>query len=166
MRDNEDFMDDSLTALFKSISASQNVDYYWMRGIVKQESDENPYALRYEVNYNYLLNPTFYAKRLGLSLTTEINTQKMSWGLCQIMGALAREQGFSDEIGKLFIPEINLEHLAKRITKLMTFSKDESDVFAMYNGGEGAFHKLNGVYRNQAYVNGVLNHIEEIKKSE
>lgn len=156
-------MDQSLTDLFKSISQLHDIDYYWLRAIVRQESDDNIYALRFEATYHYLLNPIHFSKKLGITLNTEITTQKMSWGLCQMMGGLAREQGFEEDMGKFFDPKINLTHLAKRLAKLRTISVYSGDVFAMYNGGEGAHKLLDGRYTNQNYVDSVMKYMEEIK---
>jgi hypothetical protein len=159
-------MDPSLVDLFKSISEIHEVDYYWMRAIVRQESHENVYALRYETTYNYLLNPIQYSKTLNITLNTEITTQKMSWGLCQMMGALAREQGFIEEMGKFFDPMINLTHLGIRLAHLKKISSYVGDVAAMYNGGEGAHHLVNNQYRNQKYVDAVVSHITELRDEE
>lgn len=141
---------------------SYGIDPLWVKAIVAQESAFNPYALRYEERYQYLYKVPIFAHKLGISEDTEMTTQKMSFGLGQVMLALAREQGFDGHAGELFQPEINIEHVCKRLQYLKArnfFAPD--DVFAGYNGGPGAMIKTAGnIYRNQDYVDSVKRHLK------
>ena len=62
----------------------------WMLGWMDTESSLNQYAMRYEPKYRWLYPPNDKPKQ-G---TTEWYAQKVSWGILQIMGAVARERGF------------------------------------------------------------------------
>lgn len=56
--------------------------------VIEQESNWNPWAIRFE--------PAFYERYIAgkVTNTTEAHAQSTSWGLCQVMGATARESGF------------------------------------------------------------------------
>lgn len=133
---------------------------------IKQESEFNPYAVRYELRYRW----TVVSKRVlegikpGISdehMKTELQLQKFSWGLMQVMGAVARERKFKGWLTELTDPVINIvigiDHLlwfASRYQKV-------SDIISSYN--QGSPRKSNGLYRNQEYVDSVLGHAERYK---
>lgn len=152
--------------LCKKHGAEFAVDPLWIQAIIQQESAWNEYAIRYEVNYRYLYDTNGCAARALVTLNTEIATQKMSWGLGQIMGGLAREQGLVGPMGQLFEADTNIWHVAKRLCRLMKFSNLDEDVFAMYNSGPDALHKVSGKYMNQTYVDSVLMHLKNIQVSQ
>lgn len=132
-----------------------DLDPSWLKAIISQESNWNPWAVRFEPGYQWLYEIVKSAKKAQVSLDTESATQKMSWGLGQVMGALAREQGLIGPIPSLLTPEVNLEHMCIRLKYLKSLSSNKDDVFAMYNGGPAANKKMDGKYRNQLYVDGV-----------
>lgn len=133
----------------------------WIKSIIMQESRWKQYALRYEPEYPYLVKPEELAHKYGITEATETQSQKMSWGLGQIMGALAREQGHIGPMGELFEPSVNIDHVAMRLSYLKKHSETEDDVFASYNGGLGVLNskKLHGIYSNQSYVDSVKKHL-------
>jgi hypothetical protein len=148
--------------LIESIAAFHAIDPRWLTAIVTQESQWNMFAVRYEPAYQYLYHPETYASGL-ISFATEINTQKSSWGLGQIMGALYREQGGKGFMAELLIPEINLKHIAIRLAYLQKKSKDPATIFAGYNGGVGAMRKLpSGLFRNELYVRNVQKYVSKL----
>lgn len=134
----------------------------WMKAIITQESQWNPFAIRYEPNYRYLYQTESFAKIPLNNLSTEMMTQRMSWGLAQIMGGLAREQGHQGLMGELLDPETNLKHLCIRIRDLRKISALPDDIFAMYNGGPAAIHKSGGKYSNQVYVDAIHSHLQNV----
>jgi soluble lytic murein transglycosylase-like protein len=138
-----------------SSSLKYDIPSEWVKGIITQESNWDPFAVRYEPTYSYLFHVSEYANRLGISIQTETQCQKMSWGLGQLMGALARELGHQGQMGLLFDLNINIDLLSKRLAQLKKISPIPDDVFAMYNGGPGALKKVNGKYTNQSYVDSV-----------
>lgn len=132
----------------------------WISAIIEQESNWNTYAVRYEPTYPYIFHASEFAHRLVLSIETETQCQKMSWGLGQLMGALARELGHQGPMGQLFDPETNIGFLARRLSQLKKISPLMEDIFAGYNGGPGAMKKVNDRYPNQGYVDSVKKHLQ------
>lgn len=82
--------------------------------------------------------------------------QQASWGLMQIMGALARELGFDGKyLGQICEVPINLELGCKHLRGLLTWAKgDIEQALAAYNGG----HSWNRErpFRHQPYATKVL----------
>ena len=121
-------------------------------GIIETESNGNPHAARYEQNYRWTLPQ---APRPGnCTQNTETVMQKTSWGLMQIMGAVAREHGFTGWLSALTGPEQNvivgLIHLVKLHKRF--FEKYGMDgVVAAYNAGSPRFEE-GGKFVNQKYV--------------
>lgn len=155
-------IDSILETLIRKTCNVYQVDPNWLKAIVTQESQWNQYAIRYESSYQWLHQPESCAKKSGVSLATEIATQKMSWGLGQVMGALAREQGHTGMLSELVKPEVCLKHVCIRIDRLKKISADPADVFSMYNGGPSAIHKNSGLYLNQRYVTSVLSYLAKL----
>lgn len=148
-----------LKPLIEKNAFSYGLDPSWFPAIITQESRWNLLAVRYEPNYAYLYRPEQFTSGFN-SMATEVNTQKTSWGLGQIMGALAREQGHTGLMAELLIPDINIKHMAIRLAGLKKRSTEADFIFAGYNGGPGAMHKLaNGQFPNQQYVDGVRKYL-------
>lgn len=159
-------MQGMVTLKFESLilyaSNEYGIDPKWFQAIISQESNWDICALRYESGYQWLYDTEECAKRSKVTLATEIACQKMSWGLGQIMGALAREQGLMGSLVMMIQPEINIEHMGIRLKHLKNLSQEPSDVFAMYNGGPSARRKNNGVYLNQSYVDKVMEKLSSL----
>lgn len=130
-----------------------------VKAIIQQESNFNPHVLRYEPEYKYLYSSSTYAHELGITVETEIITQKISWGLGQIMGGLARELGFRDHMNVLLIPEVNIKYIFENIKRIGHQAVTPTEVFACYNGGMGSLYikYKTGVFPNQKYVESCMN---------
>lgn len=123
--------------------------------ICKQESNCNPFAERFEPAFRWIIGASDYAKAIGSSVDTETNGQKKSYGLMQIMGSVAREQGFKGWFGELFDPDLNIEYGTRHLSKFLQKHSDISLAVSAYNAG--APKRLpNGNLVNQSYVNSVL----------
>lgn len=154
---------DAIEEILQASALATQVDSKWVKAIICQESQWNQYAVRFEPGYRWLYYPQIFSKHYLISLDTETTTQKMSWGLGQIMGALAREQGHKGLMAELLKPEVNIKHICIRLKKLKTISPLAEDVFAMYNGGAAAKQKnQTGKYRNQEYVDSVLSYLQKL----
>lgn len=124
-------------------------------GVCKKESTMNPAAIRYEPDYRWLFTPEKVRPKF-CSIATETALQKCSWGLMQVMGAVYREYGYTDWL-TMITGDIDsqikygCQHLAKQVKR---FGKIESALSA-YNAGSIVL--VNGKFRNQEYVDDVLN---------
>lgn len=149
--------------LIQKYAQKFNIDQNWVKAIISTESDWNQYALRYESSYQYVFEIEKCAKRARVTLATELATQRISWGLGQIMGSLAREQGHTTSLSELCDPETNIVHLCTRLSYLKLHAGGiESSIFAGYNGGLGALRKVNNLYLNQKYVDTVNSHLDKL----
>lgn len=82
--------------------------------------------------------------------------QQASWGLLQLMGAVARENGFTGNyLTELCDPVVNLSIGCNHLSELILWAKGNvPQALAAYNGGKGG----NSVapFRNQSYADKVL----------
>lgn len=150
--------------LVKNISYSTNVmiDPILMLSIVYQESRAKPYITRYEPKYGYLYMPLHYANKLFTTMETEVEHQKTSWGLCQIMGGVARELGFDDYMPALCIPATNLYFGGKLLSRLQEKYESIDDVISSYNAGSPRKNDQ-GLYLNQEYVDSVKGYMTYLR---
>ncbi len=103
--------------------------------ICEQESNWNPWAIRYE--------PTFLSKYIAPLYTagkisgTEAYARAFSWGLMQVMGQTAREHGFADAyLSGLCEPIVGLEIGCKVLThKLAVNEGNVRRALLAWNGG-------------------------------
>jgi soluble lytic murein transglycosylase-like protein len=119
------------TGLAKQVAQEHGLDPALVCAIVEQESAWNPWAIRYE--------PAFYSKYIsalrGLT-ATEGCSRAISWGLVQLMGECARENGYTGALAALCDPQTGLEqgciHFAK---KLKAAAGDTAKALQLWNGG-------------------------------
>lgn len=149
----------------KKAANDNTVDPNVIKAIISQESQWNMFAIRNEPNYRWLYKVEEFAKHPLISLSTELATQKMSWGLGQIMGGLAREQGHKGLMGELLDPNVNIKHIGLRVKTLSDITKTPEEIFACYNGGPDALHKVNGVFRNLQYVQACMAFLTKYQQS-
>lgn len=130
--------------------------------IIMQESGGRIYVSRYEEKYNYLYMPLHYSQALNYAMMTEINQQRTSWGLMQIMGAVAREHGFDDYFPALCIPATNILIGSKFVSNLLGKHGSIEAVFSAYNAGSPK-RDAYGKYLNQGYVDSAMGYFAEIR---
>lgn len=153
--------------LIEDVADEENVPVNLLAAIIQTESSNNRYACRFEPHYKWVYKTKDNARDNGLTEATETVMQMTSFGLCQIMGAVARELGLKGSLFQLLDEKINLQYAAKLLKRLASKHKERDDIIASYNAGS-PIKGLNGVYRNQAYVDKVnlyLSAIEAAKKS-
>jgi len=125
-------------------------------GIIQKESAFNPYTARYEPHYRWLYKPEKFYKTYSSSIKTEIVFQKTSWGLMQVMGALARELGYEKPLPFLFVDvEAQLGLGITYFKMLLDRYGNIEDAVSAYNAGYPAKNEA-GMYINQNYVSDVL----------
>ena len=119
---------------------AHGLDPATLAGLVCQESAGKPDAKRHEPGYRWDFgddpheHPTLPP---GLSLSEDLELQKWSYGLCQIMGAVAREHGFAGHLEELLTDtaanlELGARHLARQMKRA---NGDARQALLYYNGG-------------------------------
>jgi len=161
------------TSLAKDIAKKHKLPPALVYAIIKVESGQDSAAVRFEPHYRYLWDvrrnrpfrrltsaesrsetaPADFHAPSGVGRHTEWQHQQTSWGLMQVMGAVARERGYTGRfLSSLMIPEVGLEygcrHLAHyayacRYLKLYGWA----GVCRAYNGGPyAAINNINPEY--------------------
>ena len=133
--------------------------------VCQAESSLNEWAYRFEPHFKWLVG---HADDLS---ATERTGQMISWGLMQVMGAVAREYGFTGTLPSLCLPSLGLKFGMKHLTKFYAKYQDWPDTLASYNAGSPK-KNADGKFYNQAYVDLVLRlwaqyeHVIPLKASE
>jgi soluble lytic murein transglycosylase-like protein len=150
--------------LAKKEAIKNGLDPDLVFAIIKTESNWNPFAIRYEAHFKYLYEPRALAQNYNISMATMEIMQKCSFGLMQIMCAVAYELGFRDTPAKLFDPQINLEWGCKKLRQLShRYGSDESKIVSAYNMGS-AIKLDSGMFKNQIYVDKVYSELLNLRK--
>lgn len=165
--------------LLQAKAAAHGLPPLFVMAIVSQESDGEPYAWNPEPRYRYLWDvkrqapfralsdferesetPPHDFPTLGGDHDQEWWAQQASWGLMQVMGAVARERGFRDTyLPALLDPDTNLEYGCRHLSWLFSrfyFQHGWAGVAAAYNAGAPRRVPVTGPYENQGYVDQVL----------
>jgi len=143
--------------------------------VVEQESSFDPWSWNPEPRYRYLwdvlmqrpfrkLTPAEIASEIppkdfraykGVPADAEWWGQQASWGLMQIMGAVARERGFMGRfLSQLCDPPEGLKYGCIHLAAYLRRYKDPFRALEAYNGGPGA------VGHNAKYAKEVLARLE------
>lgn len=149
--------------LAKNVGLEHDVSPKLILAIIYQESKGVPWITRYEPDYHYLYKTQDMAHKLQQTEETIIKEQKTSWGLMQIMGAVAHELGHPGYLSELVSPATNLYWSAKLLKKLQCRYNAVSEVIASYNAGSPR-QDGKGFYVNQKYVDSVLTYMGDVVK--
>lgn len=148
--------------LIEDVADSENIPKELLGAIIQTESGGNKYACRFEPHYKWLYKQKENAKDNGITEATETVFQMTSWGLCQVMGAVAREFGLKGPIFQLLDEKTNMEIACKLLKRLASRYKEGNDIIAAYNAGS-PIKSMKGEYRNQNYVDKVNLYLSAIK---
>lgn len=137
-----------LILLAKSIALSNDLSSTLVCAICEQESNWNPWAVRYE--------PAFfirYTSTLKVS-ETEKYSRAFSYGLMQIMGQTAREFGFSGQYcTEICDPETSLSLGCKKLKHCLSLSNGNvEDALLKYNGGGNKSYPSSVLSRMKNYL--------------
>lgn len=117
--------------LAKKVADKYAVDPALFCALIRHESSWDPRATRYE--------PAFYDRYISHMAMLTVDEKRLratSLGLCQVMGQVAREQGYTGQLEGLFDPETNMEHGAKKLARcLKRATGDVREALLLYNGG-------------------------------
>jgi soluble lytic murein transglycosylase-like protein len=158
----------------RRVALKHHLDPLDVMALIKVESGFNAYAWNPEPGYRYLwdvrkrapwtpmpsveglLKPPPGFPALAGDPDQEWWAQRASWGLMQIMGAVAREVGFlGPYLTELTDPLVNLEYGCVKLARVFGIAgSDKERAFATWNGGPGGNAKP--PYRNAAYAAKVL----------
>ena len=161
-------------------ATSQGLDPRVVAALIRVESGGNRWAWNPEPAYRYVWNVV--TQRPFRALTPEEAARKTppadfpvlagdrdqewwgqqaSWGLMQVMGALARERGFRGlYLTELTDPALNLSIGCAHLAGLMRWAEgDLVQALAAYNGGKVG--NTQAPFRNQAYADRVLSALAE-----
>lgn len=135
-----------------------------VKAIVQVESAGNPWASKPEPLYRWTFETEKWAKRVGVPLDTETWQQKASWGLMQIMGAVARERGCTLQyLDQLCDPKYGLKYGIEHLKWLRDAKGYQGDnLISAYNQGSPR-REPDGLYVNQKYVNRVQAEIARLE---
>lgn len=131
------------------------LDSCLLAALVVQESSGDPLAVRHEPRYAYLWDvrewqafrrlseeerrsakpPEDFGAPVGVSAATEWAQQRTSWGLCQVMGATARQLGFRGRfLSALCEPTLGADYGARYLAGLLE-RFDAMSALSAYNAG-------------------------------
>jgi hypothetical protein len=144
------------------------------RAFALKESNYQPFAERVEANYvektgTYAKNIRAAAYKFARerhwqpSFLTEVYNRGKSITLFQIMGQNMRDMGYSQPYLNYVSLNDQFDYFGKFIQPLVKKHKGNiAAVASEYNGGYGAvkYKATHGVYRNQAYVDGLLRNLQ------
>jgi hypothetical protein len=168
-------MTSEYTSEILTVSAQFKLNPDMVAAQVTVESAGNPWAWNPEPAYRYLWNVRLHKPFRPLTANEMINelppadfptlagdrdqewwAQQASWGLMQVVGAVARQYGFRNNyLSELCEPIQGLTVGCHVMSDLLEWSNgDISQALAAYNGGR--YGNAARPFRNQAYADKVL----------
>lgn len=149
-----------------NLSKQFEIPLYLADAIICTESEYLQYAVRYEPHMNLVQLPQMFSKKNHITLGTEKQLQKFSFGLFQVLGVTARSMGFDGALPELFEIEKNIIWGLRYLDKQLHRYRYEDEAIAAYNRGS-AFKNATNTFVNQGYVDKVHFFIDRngLKKS-
>jgi soluble lytic murein transglycosylase-like protein len=149
--------------LIYSKAIDAGLEPFIVAAIVYRESSGFVYAVKFEPKFKYIHRAEHFAKYQRITVETEVNLQKHSFGLMQVMGGTARWRGFNGALPALYKPENNLYWGCYHLSRLKDKWPEKKDYISAYNQGSPRIDPKTGEYCNQEYVDYVLKKYEELK---
>ncbi len=147
--------------LIKKYASEYDLDNKIVYGVVMQESRGDQFAVRYEKHYKWIEDPKKHKPNI-CSTDTEIELQKMSFGLMQMMGGVFRQLGFEGWLTKVMIdPYIQLDYGCRFLARKIKRYGLKGGVCS-YNSGSPIMDSHNE-YRNIGYYDKVISYSKELK---
>lgn len=151
--------------LISEVAQRHRLDPYLVAAICQKESGGVALRTRFEPHYRYLFEVRTFASNQGITAETEEAHQRTSFGLMQVMGAVARERGYRGFLVSLATdPELGIECGCRHLKWLSErhYIAEESDLISSYNQG-GPYKTAGGQYRNFRYVDEVDRMLRELR---
>lgn len=148
--------------------------------VIQVESAGNPFAVRAEMTalldqngrqvfmsrWHYPFHPKEIAEKLGCTVPTEKVFQATSFGPMQIMGAVAREHGFTGWLTELCSWSLGTEFGCRHLRKMRDrYGEDPATLYAAYNAGSPR-KTPGGMFENQRNVDRFMTFYREIEESQ
>jgi len=149
-------------SLVRDMAVQFDVHPLLIAAVILQESAGISCAQRFEPRWRYHWNTVEWARVVGSTVSTERVGQATSWGFMQVMGGVAREQGFNGWFPELCKPELGIYYGTKVLSQKLDEYPEGHDAIAAYNAGTPR-KREDGTYRNQEYVDGVLTYLESLE---
>lgn len=168
----------AIAAVVSATAQRHGLDPCVFAALVTKESSGDPFAIRHEPGYRWLWDcwegkpfrrlevaemfsskpPADFRSFTGASAPTEWAAQRTSWGICQVMGAVAREHGFRGPfLSSLVEPEQSAEYGARLLVSLLR-RWELPEALSAYNAG--APTEAN----EEAYVKPILRQAEAFRR--
>lgn len=144
------------------IAREYGLDPRLVFAIVQVESSNRSNVARYEDHWRWFVDTSEHAKRLGITNATELQLQKFSYGLMQIMGGTARELGYNGFLPELCVPQVGVRWGCIYLKKLIDKYETQDEAVAAYNAGSPR-RTESGEFENERYVRKVRAVFNEIK---
>lgn len=128
--------------------------------IVMTESGNDTCVVRYEPKWKYFFDTAKFARMNKITEDTEKVLQSMSWGPMQIMGTKLREYGYTGMLTEAIDPNISAHYSCKFLKQLLDKWVDVETAISAYNAGSPARDPVTKKFRNQEYVDKVINHYQ------
>ena len=147
-----------LIPIIMPMALYHNLPVNLILAIIEVESGFDSGAIRTEKNYKYVLvgeKIEELARTNHITVETELQHQKNSYGYMQLMGANFRDLGFKASWNMVFDPIVNIGYGIKFLSRLKKRWPEMSDYVAAYNAGAPRKND-DGSYINQNYVDDVF----------
>jgi soluble lytic murein transglycosylase-like protein len=144
-------VDVEIIFLARRTAVAHGIEPQLVCAVIEQESAWNTWAVRYEPGFlSRYVAPLYTAGKLN---ATEAYTRSMSWGLMQVMGQVARENGFSGpSLVQLCDPETGIEFGCHVLAAHLAKSKgDVSAALLAWNGGADTNYAAQVLARKRNY---------------
>ncbi len=148
--------------LIQAAAKANGIDPNLAIAIAGHESNFNCEVVRYEPDWEYIVQVAENSDRLVITYNTELVLQKCSWGAMQIMGSVTRELGFKGQLSTLVYPTNGVNYGCRKLALLLKKYPNEFDAVSSYNQGSPK-KESNGLYKNQLYVNDVMARLNRLR---
>lgn len=160
-------MDPVIWSIIESEAHVAGVEALLAAAVAMTESSWDPAATRFEQGWKYFYQVEMMAIVSQSPVDQERRDQATSWGLMQVMGAVARELGYRGKLADLkMLPEAGAALGCQKLAALLKQWPLEADAVAAYNAGTPRRIESGpqaGNYENQRYVDTVFNHLSDLR---